>query len=415
MKTAERYKKMPVKTLPVVKPLNLKSISSASKVLRAVNVDESYLKKLADKFIFTSFLVEHIDNRAANILKQEMLNMGAEAAVSKDVSSFLHGSSSVILGGTNKHYRRLVEKISVQPYGLAKLAQDLRAYVMQNKRTFFTCCGKQVRLDDAPVIAGIVNVTPDSFYDRSAHADHDTAIKHAMRLSEEGASIIDIGGESSRPGSSSVEADEEMRRILPVISFCAKKNILVSVDTRKSMVAKAALDAGACIINDISALTGSPGMAELVRSYDAGIILMHMQGTPRNMQKAPSYEDVIEELTCFFKQRTSGAVSAGILPDHIIIDPGIGFGKTLNHNMMILKNINAFDVLGFPVMLGISRKSLIEKQMNQYTGELVPPERRLPGSLSLQVSAFQKGIRIFRVHDVYETRQALMMALAMEN
>ena len=253
---------------------------------------------------------------------------------------------------------------------------------------------------------GILNVTPDSFSDGGMHADADSAVEHGRKMLRDGADIIDVGGESSRPGAEPVSAEEEMRRIIPVIRALAADGATISVDTYKSRVAREAIAAGATIINDITAMTGDPQMAEVAAESKAGVVLMHMQGTPRTMQIAPAYTDVVEEVATWLEQRIKYAVERGIRAEAIALDPGIGFGKTVEHNLSLLAGLRRFAAIGRPVVIGVSRKSFL----GRLTGQ--PVERRTAASVAAAVMAIANGADILRVHDVEETRDAVRVATA---
>ncbi|MDP2806469.1 MAG: dihydropteroate synthase [Gallionellaceae bacterium] len=264
----------------------------------------------------------------------------------------------------------------------------------------FLRCGK-VKLDlSQPKIMGIVNVTPDSFSDGGKHLSHQAAIIHAYRLIEEGANILDIGGESTRPGAAIVSEQEELDRVIPVIEGLQNIYVPISIDTYKPAVMRAALAAGASMVNDINALQESEALVVLAKS-DAAVCLMHKQGSPQNMQQSPQYIDVMDEVTTFLRLRLQACVAAGIALDRLVIDPGFGFGKTLEHNFEILRNLNEFIELGIPVLAGLSRKSML----GQVTGQAV--EHRQAASVAAALIAVQRGARILRVHDVRETVDAL--------
>ncbi len=253
-------------------------------------------------------------------------------------------------------------------------------------------------------VVGVLNVTPDSFYDGGQYKDK--AIEQALKMVEEGADILDVGGESTRPGSERVECQEEIRRVIPVIERLAKEGCVpLSIDTYKSEVAERAIGAGASIINDISGFTMDAKMPSLVAKGKVKVILSHIQGTPKDMQKNPVYQDVTREITAFFKKQMDLGFEKGVHKDQIILDPGIGFGKTLKHNLEILRNLDSFLELGRPLMMGTSRKSFIGKIQNEKRPE--GPEERLTGSLVTAAWAYQKGATYFRVHDVLETKRAL--------
>jgi len=257
-----------------------------------------------------------------------------------------------------------------------------------------------------PRIMGILNVTPDSFSDGGRHLSPFEAARRAERMVAEGVDVIDVGGESTRPGAEPVTADQEMIRVLPVIREVARHGVPVSVDTAKPAVAAAALAAGAVIVNDVTAL-GDPDMAGVVAGRGAGVVLMHMKGSPRTMQEAPEYEDLLGEIASFLEERRARAENQGIGSDRIVFDPGIGFGKTLEHNLTLLARIDRIAALGSPVLVGASRKSFV----GRLAGVEAPAERG-PGSLAAAVLALAGGARLFRVHDVAATRQALTVASA---
>jgi dihydropteroate synthase len=250
---------------------------------------------------------------------------------------------------------------------------------------------------------GIVNVTPDSFSDGGQFADADAAVAYGMELVRQGAVLLDIGGESTRPGAIPVSLEEELRRVVPVVRQLAERTpVLLSVDTYKSEVARQALGAGAHVINDVTALQGDPDMAEVVRSFDAGVILMHMQGTPQTMQLHPTYEDVVAEVSDFLEARLRAAADLGIAEERVVLDPGIGFGKTREHNIQLLAQLNKLQRLGRPVCLGVSRKGFLGRLLDRAV------EERLPGSLAAVCHALaHHAAQIVRVHDVAPTRDAV--------
>jgi dihydropteroate synthase len=254
---------------------------------------------------------------------------------------------------------------------------------------------------------GIVNVTPDSFSDGGSLGDAQAAIRHALNLQEEGADILDVGGESTRPGAAAVPAAEEIRRVLPVIEALASRGCVVSVDTMKSEVMGAALDAGAAMVNDVMALRG-PGALEAVAASDAAVCLMHMQGEPQTMQQAPDYRDVVAEVRRFLQGRVDACETAGIARARLVIDPGFGFGKTLEHNLLLLKHLDRLAGTGLPVLAGLSRKSML----GTLTGHAVG-EREFAG-VAAHLMAVARGARIVRVHNVAAMRDALAIWNAVE-
>jgi dihydropteroate synthase len=258
------------------------------------------------------------------------------------------------------------------------------------------------------VIMGVLNVTPDSFSDAGSFLDAKAAVAHALRMESEGAEIIDIGGESTRPGAEAVEPEEELRRIVPVVEgLRARSQVIISIDTSKAIVAEAALGLGADIINDVTALLGDPRMPELAAKSQAGVVLMHMQGTPRTMQQNPRYPDVVAEVAEFLRQRVSVAIGYGMAADRIVLDPGIGFGKKPDHNLALLRSLGTLVELGRPVLLGVSRKSFL----GWLADAPATPDRFWPG-VALTSFCREKGARIFRVHEPEPHRDALRMTEA---
>lgn len=271
-------------------------------------------------------------------------------------------------------------------------------------------CGKyRLRLGKKTAIMGVLNVTPDSFFDGGKHFTLDDALSHAHSLAAAGADIIDIGGESTRPGSFAVSSDEERKRVIPVISRAAQElNIPISVDTSKSIVARSAIEAGASIINDITALRGDPSLGEVVAKHNLPLILMHMQGNPQNMQESPHYKSLIPEIISFLEEAIKRAIATGIREENLLIDPGIGFGKKVGHNLEIIKNLSNLAVLKKPIVIGLSRKSFIGNVLN------LTVEARLEASLAAAACAVLNGAHIVRVHDVAETVRAVRIVDAIK-
>jgi dihydropteroate synthase len=262
-----------------------------------------------------------------------------------------------------------------------------------------------------PQIMGILNVTPDSFSDGGSFFDEQSVFRQAERLLADGADIIDIGGESTRPFAEPVSEAEELRRVIPAIEAVRSLSaeIPISIDTTKATVARAALVNGATMLNDISALRHDPEMIKVAQEHDCPVIIMHMQGTPGNMQVNPHYEDVVGEICAFFQERTAWMQAQGIRPERIILDPGIGFGKTLEHNLTILQNISAFKALGFPVLIGHSRKSFLGKLIG------LPVEERDWATAVVSVLCARQAADMLRVHDVAKTAAALRLAQALDS
>jgi dihydropteroate synthase len=259
------------------------------------------------------------------------------------------------------------------------------------------------------VVMGIVNVTPDSFSDGGLYLDPGAAADHALELEQAGAAILDIGGESTRPGASPVSEREELRRVMPVIEALTGSRAQISIDTSKAAVAAAAISAGATLVNDITALRGDPTMADVVAAGGADCCLMHMLGDPRTMQRDPRYGDVVAEVKAFLEQRLAFAVSRGVAEQKIVLDPGIGFGKTAPHNLELLRRLDEIVALGRPVAIGTSRKSFLGKITAK------PVEDRIAATIATNVFAYLRGARVFRVHDVAPIHDALAITAATVN
>ncbi len=263
------------------------------------------------------------------------------------------------------------------------------------RRVEITAGPRTITIESTPLVMGVLNVTPDSFSDGGAYVTIEQAVNHAREMQAQGADLIDIGAESSRPGSQPIEQSEELRRLIPVVEAVYQAvSLPISVDTTKAAVARAAIQAGAVIVNDISALQADPSMAALVAETGVAVVLMHMQGTPQTMQKSPRYENVVEEVALFLQQRAQEAIARGIRPSQIILDPGFGFGKLQEHNLHLLAEFEAFTKLGYPVLAGVSRKQFIGNLTRQ------PVHERGYGTAGAIAVAVLKGAKIIRVHDV---------------
>jgi len=386
--------------------LKISSLNEAKKELEKINVSSQGVQVMAPKAIGTSIKLTNIKLGAANILKQEMLSVGGDAAVARGVVNGKLEYSDIILLGNLDKIKKLIKKLNHQTiFDLPEIKEDLYRFVIQFEKPMqnkINCSGIELNLNETKIM-GILNVTPDSFSDGNIFINTDNAVEHALKMIKAGADIIDIGGESTRPGAEKIDIDEEIKRVIPVIQEIRKKSDTpISIDTSKSEVARKAISAGASIINDISALRFDEKMVQVLKDYPhVPVILMHMQGTPATMQKDPFYNDVIEELILFFQERIKFCLENGILRERVIIDPGIGFGKRQEDNLMILRKIGEFKSFGLPVLLGASRKSFISKIYESKASE------RISGSLAATALAFQNNIEIVRVHDVKEQSEFL--------
>jgi dihydropteroate synthase len=292
------------------------------------------------------------------------------------------------------------EDVQADPMPLP--ATDRSVQFQANNRVM--TCGSRT------LIMGVVNVTPDSFFDGGRWYRPDAAVKHACALVEQGADLLDIGAESSRPGSDPIGPEEELRRLLPVVrDVCGRVDVPVSIDTTKAEVAQRTLDAGASIINDISALRFDPRMASVVAQFGAGLILTHMQGVPKTMQQAPRYDDVVRAVNRFWRERMEVAASFSISPNRVLLDPGFGFGKTLAHNLALVARLDEFMSMGRPLVVGVSRKAFIGEVLGRSVAD------RLMGTAAVVAAAVLKGVHVVRVHDVSELRDVVRMADAIRN
>lgn len=395
-----------LRILPISDPKEIKQI------MRGIKVDSYGIKIMAPKAVMHLVKVDSLSCIAANVLKQEMLSLGADAAVSRDTLTGRTRKTDCLLMGNLSQFSRLNQKLYRQPFGLDKLAQDLKAAIDNYQKDDFRIDLGRYKLNlsvGRTKIMGIVNITPDSFSGdgllkaRGVRLEADI-LEYAEQLIKDGADIIDIGGESSRPGAKTVSVKEEISRVIPAIKLLAKRiKVPISVDTFKPEVAGRALDSGAVMVNDISGLRDN-AMVRLVAGHKAAVVIMHMKGNPRTMQKNPVYKSLFDEIMEYFGQAVNRAVSGGIDKGKIIIDPGIGFGKSPQDNLEVLNKLKSFKVLGMPILIGPSRKSFIGKILN------MPPEERVFGTVSACVLAAQNGAAMVRVHDVKAVKQALRIA-----
>jgi|MTBAKSStandDraft_2_1061841.scaffolds.fasta_scaffold01766_10 dihydropteroate synthase len=368
--------------------------------LKSIGVDPYALEIFEKKRETCLIKIEGCRIEAANIIKQDALSVGADAVIPRSAISGKPERTDIILMGTQRNLEKLSLKLEKQPFGLKNIAKELLHH--HSGLSSFRARGKTVSLA-SPLVMGILNMTPDSFYDGGRLTTPEALEERVAQLLEEGADIIDIGGESTRPGSREVPASEEWARLERPLSLIREKapDIPVSVDTRKSEVARRALENGADIINDISSLTHDPEMAHTAASFDAAVILMHMKGTPDTMQENPSYDDTLGEVYTFLNERAEAAKRAGIREDAILIDPGLGFGKRLEDNTALLRRLRELKFLPFPLVMGLSRKSFL----GSLTGQ--GPEKRLWGTIAAHAVALSNGADILRVHDVAAARDTI--------
>ena len=373
--------------------------------MESIGVHRASLPIFANKNQILPLKLLQVRTPAANIIKQEMLAAGGDAAVPTGCVLNKDKYSDVLLLGTRKHYNLLLKKLELMPYfGMDKVKAELEAVLNEEKLQTILADGRVLNYDKV-LIMGILNITPDSFYENSRTAIEEVVAKAGQMLAD-GADILDIGGESTRPGSEAVAAEEEQARVLPVIEALRKAypDAVLSIDTYRASTARLAIEAGADIINDISAMEADAEMIDVVCETKAPIILMHMRGTPKDMQTQCEYKNVVEEVAVYLAERAELLRERGFGADKIILDPGIGFAKNAEQNLKLMRDLHALTSFGYPVLLATSRKGTIGKVL----GDL-PAEERLEGTIATSCQAVYAGANMVRVHDVKENLRAVRM------
>jgi dihydropteroate synthase len=380
----------------------------AAQVLREIDVDPYGIEAMLPKMAHLNILIRRLPCKVANIIKQEMLSAGGDAAVARGAVACSIDSTDALLMGTHKQIDRFIDKVFSQPFGLNHLAASLKTLLINigNDQWTLKTSRREMILGDRTRIMAILNVTPDSFSDGGRYKRPESAVEAGARLAEAGADILDIGGESSRPGAEAVSTEEELERVIPVIQgLSGKIRIPISIDTTKSAVAREALAAGAEIVNDISAMRFDAGMPAVVAESGAAVVFMHMRGTPQTMQQGDlHYGSLLGEIIDFFHERLNAAQSAGILPDRVIIDPGLGFGKSRSDNLKLLRHLAELKALGRPILTGPSRKSFVGQPGDQ------GPQDRLEATVAAVTAAIMNGSHLVRVHDVRAAKRAVAVA-----
>jgi dihydropteroate synthase len=371
--------------------------------MQRIGVDPTGIESMREKLLHLTLKIEGIDCRLANFLKQEMVSLGGDVAVDRRTIDCSVASSDLILMGTPAQIKALIDGLEDRLNGLQGVAGRIRQCLenLESPPHAIRCRKKILHLDERTHLMGIVNVTPDSFSDGGLYLDPDRAISHGIELASQGADIIDIGGESTRPGSKPLPLDEELRRVIPVVEgLAAKVDAPLSIDTYKSSVAERAIEAGAEMVNDISGLKFDRRMAHVVATHGVIVVVMHIKGTPQVMQVDPHYDCLLTEVMEYLEQSIEMAEEAGVDPTRIIIDPGIGFGKTAEHNLKIIRHLPELKSLGKPILLGTSRKSFIGKVLN------ADVDQRFEGTLASISAAIMNGANILRVHDMGPAKKA---------
>lgn len=382
--------------------LDIKSSGELKELFNLMGVNPGGMNIMIPRGHFRTIFMKELKPVPANILKQECLAVGAECALHQKSITHEIDSTDALIMATDDQYLRIINHLQRQPFGISSIGKNLNTLIFEPVNNHVKLAhGKTLDLSKGTVLMGVLNLTPDSFSDGGSFINTDDALKRAEEMIREGAGIIDVGGESTRPGALEVPVGEEMDRVIPVVEKLTQTCPVISVDTAKPDVAEAALKAGAHIINDIFGFRKNHRMAQIVSRYNAGAVLMHMQGTPGTMQKNPRYRDVVGDILDVLEESVQIAADEGITKDHLIIDPGIGFGKDLRHNLDILLYLKEFLALKIPVLVGASRKSFIGKIDGSHVTE------RLGGSLAAAVTSVLNGASILRVHDIKETFQAV--------
>lgn len=379
-------------------------------LMKKLTVSSSGISIMKDRFKMKSFMISDISTPAANVVKQHVLSLGGEAAVPAYSVNCSNPKADLIFSVREDRLPALLEKFRCQCWKLPEVAEKIERLII-NKPPWFSFSSDKFNTE-SPLIMGILNVTPDSFSDGGKFAKFENAVSHAEKMILDGADIVDIGGESTRPGAATVEESDEIKRVVPVIKAIREKfpSTAISIDTTKSRVAEAALDAGADIVNDISGLTFDTNMAVLAAERKAPVVIMHILGTPKTMQNNPVYDNFFTETLEFLNNSIEIALSKGVRENSIILDPGICFGKDLNHNIAIIKHLEVYHSFAMPLLAGVSRKSMIAK----ITGRDDPMERTA-GTVSLNTKLLEKGVAVIRVHDIKEAKDCVAVHNAMRD
>lgn len=361
---------------------------------------DPYALKMWEKGVNINIKLKNLTYPQANIIKQESLASGIDAVVSKGTVSGSKEKTDVLILGSINGVRRLVKRLKLQPFGLEKLAEDISHLISKNRKKYFLARDKRIELSKT-VVMGILNATPDSFSDGGKFLSKEN-IDRQVELLSNYSDIIDIGGQSTRPGAVEIDSKEEIDRISYALERALKEtDMVISVDTTKAKVAEYALKKGAHLINDISGLTFDPDMAKVCADYGASVCIMHIKGRPENMQDNVEYANMLEEIKCFLHERIEYALKMGISEEKIIIDPGIGFGKSLEDNYVLIKHLKEFESFGLPILIGLSRKSLIGKVDGSNVSD------RDITSKVLEAISVVNGADIIRTHDVENLSKVL--------
>lgn len=378
-------------------------------LMKKIGVSECGASIMRGRFGWETFFVSDISTPAANVVKQEVLALGGEAAVPAHAVNCSAPKSDFVFALRKDRLQDFVRRMKAQCWKLPQIAEFIE-YFLKDQKPWFSFSHSKIDTS-RPNIMGILNVTPDSFSDGGKYENIERALSHAAEMLRDGADMIDIGGESTRPGSEPVDAETEKGRVVPVIKEIKKQfpDAVISIDTMKSSVAEAAVNAGAEIVNDVSGLTFDTEMASVCAGAGKPVVIGHIKGSPKNMQDDPAYGNLFAEMLDFFNRSKDLLLSKGLPESKIIVDPGIGFGKNSEHNLAIIRHLEVFHSCLDPILVGLSRKSMIGAIAGRED-----PQERVAGTVALNMAALEKGAAIIRVHDVKEAKDTLKIFEALQ-
>ncbi|HMA61559.1 MAG TPA: dihydropteroate synthase [bacterium] len=390
----------------MLRNLNPSDISHLKSELEEIEVAPQGIDIMLPKSDFYVFKTDMLNSHAAILLKEKMLDINGECAIADEAVTNSDKEYATVLMGTRAQFDKLVKELNTENFPkLDFLIEELKNFFASQNGHCLKIRDQILQLDKQTLVMGILNITPDSFSDGGQFDSTQQAISKALEMEKQGADIIDVGGESTRPGAEPVSLDEELKRVIPVIEGIRQKSdVFISIDTYKSEVAEAALKAGADIVNDISGLNFDSDMADVVASYGATLVVMHIKGTPLNMQDDPQYKNIFDEILEYLDDSVQKARKASIDKNKIIVDPGIGFGKEWEDNYLILRHLNEFKSLGQPLLIGPSKKSFLGKLLD------LPVDQRLEGTLAAVTAGIMNGADIVRVHDLSQAVEAVQVA-----
>lgn len=374
----------------------IKFIDCTENDLEQIGFDKTYVKKGIERHAFKTVKISSLNCAQANIIKQTAISVGCDCAVHREVITGKVELSDCILSASLNQYKKIAKKLKYQPFKLAQLGSQLQSLVFENKKPLIIR-SKQITAQQIPAIMGILNITPDSFSDGGEYFETQSAVNRFFEMVNQGADIVDIGGESTRPYSKEVTVEEEIKRVITVIEEIRKKDkkTIISIDTRNSLTARAAIKSGADIINDVSGLDWDKNMAQAVKELSCPVVINHSKGSPETMQDDTNYNEVVNDIFDYLQDKIELLCELGVEKEKIIIDPGLGFGKTTAQNFEIIKRLNEFESLGCAILVGHSRKNFIKETINSEETEKLDT-----ATVVLSQKLIEKKVDIIRVHDV---------------